>query len=117
LKYQPSAEKRNVIGGVGIQSHPRHNFLDLSMKTSLKGCHESSFYCENHEPSLPSFICNLLEYDGTWVEEPTTSEIPLVSALAGRINELKDLGLTGVSMATNWLVCRLVPLKKQVHMG
>jgi hypothetical protein len=100
-KYQPSADKRKVIGGVGIQSRPRRNFLDLLMTTFLKGWHKSWFYCENHEPSLPPFVGNLPEYDGTWVEELTASEMSLVSALAGRINEIKDLDLTGVSVATN----------------
>jgi hypothetical protein len=52
LKYQPSADNK-VIGGVGLQTHPRSGFLDLPMKTSLKGCHKSWFYCKNHEPSLP----------------------------------------------------------------
>jgi hypothetical protein len=56
LKYQPSADNRKVIGGVGLQTRPRSGFLDLPMKTSLKGWHKSWFYCKNHEPSLPSFI-------------------------------------------------------------
>jgi hypothetical protein len=65
LKYQPSADNWKVIGGVGLHTHPRYGFLDLLMKTSLKGCHKSWFYCENHEPSLPSFVVRLLEYNGT----------------------------------------------------
>jgi hypothetical protein len=37
LKCQPSANNRKVIGGVGLQTRPRNGFLDLLMKTSLKG--------------------------------------------------------------------------------
>jgi hypothetical protein len=37
LKYQPSADKRKVIGSVGLQMCPHSGFLDLPMKTSLKG--------------------------------------------------------------------------------
>jgi hypothetical protein len=37
LKYQPNTNKQKVIGGVGLQTHPRSGFLDLPMKTSLKG--------------------------------------------------------------------------------
>jgi hypothetical protein len=37
LKYQPSANKQKVIGGVGLQTRPHSGFLDLPMKTSLKG--------------------------------------------------------------------------------
>jgi hypothetical protein len=112
LKYQPSAAKRKVIGGVDIQSRPHCNFLDLPLKTSLKGCHKSCFYYENHESSLPPFVGHLTEYNGTWIEEPTLSEMPLVSALAGRISGLKELDLTGVNMAANWLVHRVTSLKK-----
>jgi hypothetical protein len=65
LKYQPSSDKLKVIGGVGLQTSPHNGFLDLSIKTSLKGWHKSWFYCENHEPSLPPFIGRLLEFSGT----------------------------------------------------
>jgi hypothetical protein len=41
LKYQPSANKWKVIGGVGLQMHHHNGFLDLPMKTSLKGWHKS----------------------------------------------------------------------------
>jgi hypothetical protein len=43
--------------------------------------------------------------------------MPLVTALANRINELKELGLTKVSVAANWMVHRVTPLKKQVQPG
>jgi hypothetical protein len=48
LKYQPSADNQKDIGGVGLQTRPRSNILDLPMKTSLKGSHKSWFYYENH---------------------------------------------------------------------
>jgi hypothetical protein len=37
LKYQHSVANHKVIGGVGLQTRPRANFLDLLMKTSLRG--------------------------------------------------------------------------------
>jgi hypothetical protein len=43
--------------------------------------------------------------------------MPLVTTLANRVNELKELSLTGVSVAANWLVCQVTLLKKQVHPG
>jgi hypothetical protein len=46
------------------------------------------------------------------VDEPVESKMPLVIALANRVSELKELDLTGVSVATNWLVHRVTPLKK-----
>jgi hypothetical protein len=33
---QPGIDNRKIIGGVGIRTHPRSTFLNLSMKTSLK---------------------------------------------------------------------------------
>jgi hypothetical protein len=82
LKYKLSTDKQKVIGGVGLQTRPCSGFLDLPMKTSLKGWHKSWFYSENHEPSNPSFVGHLLEYNRTWIEEPTPAELPLVAALA-----------------------------------
>jgi hypothetical protein len=61
-------------------------------------------YWENHEPNLPLFVGRLPEYNTTWVEESTASKIPLVTALANRVSELKELSLTKVSVAANWLV-------------
>jgi hypothetical protein len=37
LKYQPSAANRKVIGGVDLQTRPRTGFLELPMKTPLRG--------------------------------------------------------------------------------
>jgi hypothetical protein len=65
LKYQPCAANWKVIGGVGLQTHPRASFLDLPLKSSLCGWHGTWFYCDNHEPSLPSFVGRLLEFQGT----------------------------------------------------
>jgi hypothetical protein len=76
LKYQPSAANRKDVGGVGLKTHPCTRFLDLPLKTSLQGWHETWFYCENHKPSLPPFIGRLLEFQGTWSEEPTPLKLP-----------------------------------------
>jgi hypothetical protein len=81
LKYQPSADNRKVIGGVDLQTRPQSGFLDLLMKTSLKGWHKSWVYHENHEPSLPLFVGRLPEYSGAWHEEPTSAELPIVASL------------------------------------
>jgi hypothetical protein len=48
LKFQSRAAKKKVIGGVGFQSHLNCGFLDLPLKTSLKGWHKSWFYNKNH---------------------------------------------------------------------
>jgi hypothetical protein len=81
LKYQSSVTNRKVIGGVGLQTRPRAGFLDLPLKTSLRGWHRTWFYCENHEPSLPPFVGRLPEFQGTWSGEPTSLELPQVAAL------------------------------------
>jgi hypothetical protein len=81
------------------------------MKTSLKGCHKSWFYCENYEPSLPSFVGRLPEYNRTWIEE-STPDLHIVATLANRVNDFRRHGLTGVCVATNWLAHRVTPLKK-----
>jgi hypothetical protein len=65
LKYQLSAINRKVIGGVGLQTHPRVGFLDLLMKTFLRGWHRTLFYYENHKPSLSPFVGRLPEFQGS----------------------------------------------------
>jgi hypothetical protein len=87
------------------------------MKGSLRGWHGTWFYCENHEPSLPPIVGWLLEFQGTWSKEPTPLKHPQVAALTNKINHLKEQGLTGVSVAAHWLARRVLPLKKQVHLG
>jgi hypothetical protein len=103
------------VGGVGLQARANQDFLSLPLKTSLKGWHTQWFYCENHEPSLPPFIGRLPKYDGSWVEELTEAEAPIIQAVVDRVSELKQLGLMGVDMATNWLPHRVVRLKQQIH--
>jgi hypothetical protein len=71
---------------------PHSDFLDLPIKTSLKGWHKSWFYCENHEPNLPSFIGRLLEYQKSWIAEPTLAKLPIVAALANLVSDLKRHG-------------------------
>jgi hypothetical protein len=114
LKYQLSAANQKVIGGVGLQTRPRAGFLELPMKTSLRGWHMTWFYYENHEPVLPLFVGRLAEFQGTWSEEPTL-ELPQVAALTNKVNTLKEPCLIGVYVAAHWLARRVVPLKKQVH--
>jgi hypothetical protein len=117
LKYQPSTANRKVIGGVSLKTRPRAGFLDLPLKSSLRGWHGTWFYCENHEPYLPSFIGRLPEFQGTWSEESATLETPQVAALINKVNLLKDKGLTGVCVAAHWLARCVHPRKKHVHPG
>jgi hypothetical protein len=89
--------------GVGLQTRPRVGFLDLPLKSSLRGWHETWFYCENHEACLPSFVSRLPKFQETWSEELTLLETPQVVALIDKVNLLKDKGLTSVCMAAHWL--------------
>jgi hypothetical protein len=75
------------------------------------------FYCENQEPSIPSFEDRLPKFEGTWSEEPTSLELPQVAALTNKINHLEDQGLRRVCVAAHWLAHRVLPLKKQIHPG
>jgi hypothetical protein len=113
----PNAANRKVIGGVGLQTHPNSGFIDLPMKSSLRGWHKTWFYCENHEPSLPPFLGHLPEFQGAWHEEPTTLKLPHITTLTNKINALKERSLTGVCVAAHWLARNVIPLNKQVHPG
>jgi hypothetical protein len=103
LKYQPTTAILKVIRGEGLQTHPCAGFLDPPVKNSLRGWHGTWFYCENHEPGLPSFVGQLPEFQGTWTEEPTPLKVPQVVALINKANFLKEKGLIGMCVATHWL--------------
>jgi hypothetical protein len=75
------------------------------------------FYYENHEPKLQPFVVQLPEFDGSWTEELTGAEMPMVQALAEKVSKLEQHGLIGVSVVTNFLAHQVTPLKKQVHPG
>jgi hypothetical protein len=117
LKYQSRVANDTVIGGVGLQTRTRAGFLDLPMKTSLQGWHGTWFYCENHEPNFPPFVGRLPEFQGSWSEETTPLELSHVATLTNKINLLKEHGPTRGCVATHWLASRVLPLKKQVHLG
>jgi hypothetical protein len=102
---------------VGPQTRPRAGFLDLPLKHSLRRWQGTWLYYENPEPSLPSFIGELLEFQGTWSEEPTPLKAPQVVALMDKVNRLKEKGMTGMCMAAHWLARRVQPLKKHIHPG
>jgi hypothetical protein len=102
---------------VGLQTRPHAEFLNLPLKTSLRGWHGTWFYCENHEPSLPPFVGRLFEFQGMWSKESTPLELPQVTALTNQTNLLKEKGLTTVCVAAHWLARRVQQLKKQVHLG
>jgi hypothetical protein len=115
LKYQPSAANRKIVGGIGLQTRPQTGFLDLPLKTSLQEWHMTWFYCENHEPSLPPFIGELPEFQGTCSEELSPLKLPHVAALTNNVDSLKEKSLTRACIATHWLAHQVQPLKKQVH--
>jgi hypothetical protein len=41
----------------------------------------------------------------------------MIMALTNKVNALKEHCLTGVCVAAHWLAHRVIPLKKQVHLG
>jgi hypothetical protein len=103
LTYQSSAANQKVICSVGLQTHPHAAFLDLPLKNSLQGCQGKWFYCENHEPSLPSFIGHFPEFHGAWSEVRIPLKAPQVAALIDMVNLFKEKGLIGVCVAAHWL--------------
>jgi hypothetical protein len=117
MKYHLSAGNWKVIGGVGLQTRPRAGFFKLPLKNSLRGWHKTWFYYENEEPSIPSFIGRLPEFQGNWSEEPTPLEAHQLANLIDKVNLLKEKGLTGMCVGAHWLTRRVQPLKKQVRTG
>jgi hypothetical protein len=69
-----------VVGGVGIQTRPYHDFLSLPYNLlSRVGMNNGSTVKIMNWPS--PFIDHLPEYDATWIEEPLDFEMPVLTAL------------------------------------
>jgi hypothetical protein len=73
LKYQPSANKWKVIGGVGPQMHPRSGFMELPMKTSLKGWTSPSFIAKTMNPATRPSLADSLS---SVVPGPKNPQLP-----------------------------------------
>jgi hypothetical protein len=74
LKYQPSANNWKVVGGISIQTHPHNGFLDLLMKTSLKGWHSPGFIAKTMNPaSHPLSIDSLSSMETGWKTLPLSN--------------------------------------------
>jgi hypothetical protein len=84
-----SHAKHQKIGGVGLQDCANCVFLYLPLKTSLKGWHTQWFYCENHEPSIPPFVGQFPEFEGSCTIEPAAAKMPEVLTLAKKVSKLK----------------------------
>ena len=115
LKLQPSAADPQIFGGVGLQARPNRQFLPSFLKSSLKGWHSQWFYCANHQPVLPSFVGSIPEYKASWKAAPDAKVMTAVLSQVARVNRYRELGLTGVMVAANWLIRRVIPLKEQSH--
>ena len=58
---------------------------------------------------------SLPEYDASWKSAPDAKVMTAVMSQVTRVNRYRELGLTGVMVAANWLIRRVIPLKEQSH--
>jgi hypothetical protein len=98
-----------VVGGVGLQARANRNLLYLRRKLLFEsGIPGGSTTGTMSQSSLLSWA-SLTEFEGSWTDEPTASEMHEVLALVDKVNNLRGLRLTGVSVVTNWLARRVIP--------
>ncbi|CAO2203378.1 unnamed protein product [Urochloa humidicola] len=100
-------------GGAGLQFREGHGaeYLDVPSPDTNKGWHSEWFYTANHEPRISTDIDRRPIKRGSWAEESAKHNMLEVRQLVGHIAELKTEGLTGVSIATNFVLRRIQPLK------
>ncbi|CAN6363121.1 unnamed protein product [Urochloa humidicola] len=113
IKAHPSKRCPNVAGGAGIQfcEGRRAEYLFVPSPDANKGWHNEWFYIANHEPSISNDIDHRPSKRLAWIEEPMERNMSEVRELIQLIAKLKAEGLTGVGVATNFMLRRIQCLK------
>ena len=117
LKPQPNSASLDVVGGAEIQLRQRMDRVYIPYKLSQKVIDWKPrwFYVENEGNSLPSILAGPPVQRAEWLKKPIDmSQIP---ELLEMIASLKQKGISGESVAFDWMKCRIQPLQALVTFG
>ena len=117
LKPQPNSASLDVVGGAGIQLRQRMDRVYIPYKLSQKVIDWKSrwFYVKNQENNLPSILAGPPVQRAEWLKKPIDmSQIP---ELLEMIASLKQKGISGESVAFDWMKRRIQPLQARVTFG
>ena len=116
-KPQPNSASLDVVGGAGIQLRQRMDRVYIPYELSQKVIDWKSrwFYVENQENGLPSILAGSPVQQAEWLKKPIDmSQIP---ELLEMIANLKQNGISGESVAFDWMMRRVQPLQTRITFG
>ena len=105
------------VGGVSIMLRARESqeYIEVDLKTSLKGWRGSWFYINNADPQLPAFEDAVPRATGSWKSKLSAAEVETIRPHLEAIRRLRDQGLTGTMVFGVAMRRRIMPLRRRVH--
>jgi hypothetical protein len=106
-----------IVGGASLELRRRRKseYLDISLKDSIKGWCLEWFIMENHCKSPPQSGRQLDVRTPNWVESLTPSEVTEVKVLLAEICLLKARGLTTEVVVADSVFKNIQPLKDRAY--
>ena len=117
LKPQPNSASLDVVGGAGIQLRQKMDWIYIPYKLSQKVIDWKPrwFYVENQGNSLPFITAGPPVQRPEWLKKPyDMSQIP---ELLEMIANLRQKGISGESVAFDWMKRRIQPLQARITFG
>jgi len=117
LKPQPNSASLDVVGGAGIQLRQKMDRVYIPYKLSQKVIDWKPrwFYVENQGNNHPFITVGPPVQHPEWLKKPyDMSQIP---ELLEMIASLRQKGISGESVAFDWMKRRIQPLQTQVTFG
>jgi hypothetical protein len=92
------------------------DYLDISLKDSIKGWFLEWFIVENHGNSLPPRSGRQPDVrTSSWTESPTDQEVAEAGALLAEVGLLKERGLTAEVVVADFVFKNIQPLKDRAY--
>jgi hypothetical protein len=110
--------QHQLVGGASLELRRgrKSEYLDISLKDSIKGWRLEWFIMENHCKSLtPRSGRQPDVHTPSWVESPTPSEVTEAKVLLAEVCLLKDRGLTAEAVVPDFVFKNIQPLKDRAY--
>jgi hypothetical protein len=112
--------QHQLVGGASLEMHRgrKTEYLNISLKDSIKGWRLEWFIVENHGKSLPSRSGRQPEVrTPSWIESPTALEVIEARVLLAEICLLKERGLTTEAVVADFIFKNIQPLKDRAYLA
>jgi hypothetical protein len=110
--------QHQLVGGASLEMRrgSKTEYLDISLKDSIKGWRLEWFIVENHGQSLPPRSERQPDVrNPSWIESPTALEVTEAKVLFAEICLLKERGLTVEAVVADFVFKNIQPLKDRAY--